>query len=126
MTTRFSPSTGCFYPIEIAYPILPEDLISVAEEEYNKALSRLPSQSFTVSADGLVTLITAPEVPESVVALALFRAEVTSAISEARGVALDYYMQGVPFPQPWVDYVSALRVLESAELPSPLPVRPVL
>ncbi len=36
---RFSKKTGCFYPDEINYEKLPDDLIEVAQDEFTNAMS---------------------------------------------------------------------------------------
>jgi hypothetical protein len=53
---KFSPSTGNFYPDDIAYAALPDDLIDVSGEGYTKAMSRAADEAFSVDADGAVTI----------------------------------------------------------------------
>lgn len=45
---RFSKTTGCFYPEDIAYSDLPADLIDVPQEDFNTAMSRSPGDSLNV------------------------------------------------------------------------------
>ncbi|EGP9775944.1 tail fiber assembly protein [Escherichia coli] len=48
---------GLFYPPELKYESIPADAIDVSEGEYRKAMGRAPGSTFSVSSDGLVTLI---------------------------------------------------------------------
>lgn len=57
---KFSPSTGNFYPDDIAYPWLPDDLVDVSGEDYTKAMSRAADEAFSVDADGAVTITKIP------------------------------------------------------------------
>ncbi|WP_144156568.1 hypothetical protein [Paraburkholderia sp. BCC1885] len=59
---RYSKTTHSFYPHDIEYPNLPNDLIDVEDAEYLKARNRLqgdPGETFEVSDDGIVTVIPA-------------------------------------------------------------------
>lgn len=57
---KFSPSTGNFYPDDIAYAALPDDLIDVSGEGYTKAMSRAADEAFSVDADGAVAITKIP------------------------------------------------------------------
>ena len=46
MTIQYSPSTGNFYPDEIDYPSLPDDLIDVDEEDFTTAMGRPAGHAF--------------------------------------------------------------------------------
>lgn len=56
MKTRYSPSTGNFYPFAVAYRNLPKDLIEVDQVDYDKAMSRLLGASFSFNKDKLVII----------------------------------------------------------------------
>jgi hypothetical protein len=58
MTIRYSYSTGNFYPDEIDYPSLPDDLIDVDEEDFTTAMGRPAGHAFQFVNGQLV--ITAP------------------------------------------------------------------
>ena len=38
--TRYSPSTGCFYPLDIDYTELPADIIAVPMEDFDAAMKK--------------------------------------------------------------------------------------
>ncbi|OFJ47814.1 hypothetical protein BA896_001160 [Janthinobacterium lividum] len=60
MNTRFSPTTGNFYPFDLAYPNgLPADVIEVNEVDFTAVLQRPPGHSFAFLDGELV--ISAPE-----------------------------------------------------------------
>jgi hypothetical protein len=54
---KYSKTTGCFYPEDIFYSTLPEDLIDVTAEEYESAMSRPPNTVLDVQ-DGKLVLVT--------------------------------------------------------------------
>jgi hypothetical protein len=54
---KYSKSTGCFYPEDIEYPTLPEDLIEVTAEEYESAMSR-PANTVLDVQNGKLVLVT--------------------------------------------------------------------
>lgn len=59
MKTRYSPTTGTFYPLDIDYgDKLPADVIEVAQEDFDAAMSRPAGHSFSFVKGSLV--ITAP------------------------------------------------------------------
>ncbi|MEF3074139.1 hypothetical protein V2P20_03785 [Methylobacter sp. Wu1] len=37
---RFSKQMGCFYPTDINYPVLPDDIIDVSNDDYDLAMNR--------------------------------------------------------------------------------------
>lgn len=57
---RYSKSVGCFYPEDINYPELPDDLIEVTEAEYASAMARAPGETLDVVSGNLVII---PPVP---------------------------------------------------------------
>ncbi|PJJ20065.1 hypothetical protein CLU90_3297 [Janthinobacterium sp. 67] len=60
MHTRYSPTTGNFYPFDLAYPNgLPADVIEVSQEDFAAVLQRPPGHSFAFL-DGELA-ISAPE-----------------------------------------------------------------
>lgn len=59
---RFSPSTVGFYPFDIDYPSLPDDMIVVTEEEHAAAMSRQSNTVLTVI-DGKLAIVPAPPPP---------------------------------------------------------------
>lgn len=45
---RFSKSTGCFYPESEQYAVLPDDIITVPEADYDAAMAREPGDTLDV------------------------------------------------------------------------------
>lgn len=60
MKTRYSPTTGTFYPFGIDYKDLPPDIIEVSQEDYDAAMSRPPAYTFAFDANGSLTISPAP------------------------------------------------------------------
>ena len=56
---RFSKTTGCFYPEDIDYPVLPSDLIEVSKPTFDAAMARSPGQPLDVVA-GVLVILPAP------------------------------------------------------------------
>lgn len=56
---RFSKLTGCFYPEDLNYSELPGDLITVPQEDFDAAMTRLPGESIDV-VNGRVVVIPKP------------------------------------------------------------------
>lgn len=56
---RFSKSTGCFYPDDIHYTNLPDDLIDVPQKDFEMAMSRSSGDTFDV-VDGRVVVVPKP------------------------------------------------------------------
>ncbi|EFH2872184.1 TPA: tail fiber assembly protein [Escherichia coli] len=54
-------SGGLFYPSNEEYRQIPEGAINVSAEEFSKAMSRQPGETFTVDNDGMVTIVPVPE-----------------------------------------------------------------
>lgn len=76
MTTRYSPSTGTFYPKDTEYPNgIPPDAIDVSMDKFNAAMSRPSGASFTIDAKGNLT-ITGPVIPAYADIAASYLAEV--------------------------------------------------
>lgn len=57
MPYKFSPSTNCFYPEDIAYPdgAIPADAIDATADEFSAAMARAPGDTLVVS-DGKVVV----------------------------------------------------------------------
>ena len=45
---RYSKTTGCFYPEDIFYKDLPDDIETVEQSEYDKAMARQPDERFEI------------------------------------------------------------------------------
>lgn len=61
MKTRYSKKTGTFYPLDLEYSNLPEDLIEVSAEDYTIAMTRPLGHTFDFVEGNLV--ITEPAAP---------------------------------------------------------------
>lgn len=53
--TRYSTSTGTFYPEDIQYPALPSDLIDVSQEDFSAAIARPLGSTFSFI-DGILVI----------------------------------------------------------------------
>lgn len=60
MKTRYSKTTGAFYPFDIGYAGLPADVQEVAVADYEKAMSRPAGAAFSFDANGVLTITPAP------------------------------------------------------------------
>jgi hypothetical protein len=60
MNTRYSKTTGTFYPLDIDYPNLPVDIQEVALVDYKKAMARPVGATFSFDATGILTITPAP------------------------------------------------------------------
>jgi hypothetical protein len=56
---KFSKTTGCFYPDDIQYDNLPNDLIAVTDAEYSAAMSRVAGSTLDVI-NGKLVILPAP------------------------------------------------------------------
>lgn len=56
---KFSKKTGCFYPDDIHYPSIPDDLIEVSQEDADAAMNRRPGDTLDV-VNGRVVVIPKP------------------------------------------------------------------
>ncbi len=56
---KFSNTTKCFYPEDIDYPSLPEDLIDVVQGDYDSAMARPVGATLDVI-DGQLVIVPAP------------------------------------------------------------------
>lgn len=56
---KFSQTTGCFYPDDIAYSKLPDDVIDVSMADFESAMARQPGENIQVI-DGRVVIVAAP------------------------------------------------------------------
>lgn len=59
---RFSKTTGCFYPEDIHYDSLPNDLIDVPHEDFDTAMDRNPGDTLDV-VNGRVVVVQKPALP---------------------------------------------------------------
>lgn len=75
---RFSQKTGCFYPEDIFYAELPDDLIDVSQSEFAQAMGRGPDDRLQVVDGRIVVVPGAP--PDSAKILSRTRSEVLSRI----------------------------------------------
>lgn len=75
---RFSQKTGCFYPEDIFYAELPDDLIDVSQSEFAQAMGRGPDDRLQVVDGRIVIASGAP--PDSAKILSRTRSEVLSRI----------------------------------------------
>ena len=46
---KYSKSTGCFYPDDIHYADIPDDLFSVSDDDFAAAMSRAPGETLSVA-----------------------------------------------------------------------------
>lgn len=53
---KFSKSTGCFYPDEIDYITMPDDVIEVSMSDFSSAMARRPDENIQVS-NGRITIV---------------------------------------------------------------------
>lgn len=90
MKTRYSKTTGAFYPFDIDYPNLPADVIEMPIEAYHAAMARPAGHSFDFIDGELV--ITAP-VPPSLAELKV--SALTSLNQQAQAIA-DQLTAGYP------------------------------
>lgn len=67
---RFAKSTGCFYPEDFGYSVLPADIIDVPQEDFDAAIARNPGDTLDVI-NGQVVVIPkpAPTLAELIVAV---------------------------------------------------------
>lgn len=88
MDTRFSPSTGCFYPRDISYPELPDDLIDVSQKDFDAAMDRPAGHTFAFVGGALVISPPAPVVFSDLAAprLAAFRQNRETALNRLSGM----------------------------------------
>lgn len=121
---KYSPSTGAFYPSDINYQTVPDDLIQVQPGGFQTAMSRSANQKFSVSPEGEVTVSQIETAPQVEVDLAIFKNEVEVQLRAAREHALSYFMIGEPFPAEWVVYVKQLNALKEATVPEEIPSAP--
>lgn len=75
---RFSQKTGCFYPEDIFYAELPDDLIDVSQSEFAQAMGRGPDDRLQVVDGRIVIAPGAP--PDSAKILSRTRSEVLTRI----------------------------------------------
>ncbi|WP_058050286.1 hypothetical protein [Janthinobacterium sp. Ant5-2-1] len=61
MPLHYSPSTGNFYPDEISYANLPDDLIEVDDKDFTAAMSRPRGHTFAFKKGKLVISAPVPE-----------------------------------------------------------------
>ena len=54
---KFSPSTGVFYPADIAYPELPEDLVETTDAVFAVWCEAEPGSTIAGQADGSLSIV---------------------------------------------------------------------
>ena len=59
---RYSPSTGGFYPESIDYPNLPEDLVTITDEEHQAAMNKPAGATLSI-VDGKLKIILPLPIP---------------------------------------------------------------
>lgn len=60
MKTRYSKSTGTFYPYDIDYPVLPVDLQIVEQSDFVAVMTRPDGAAYDFDAAGALTITPAP------------------------------------------------------------------
>lgn len=60
MKTRYSKKTGTFYPLDIEYAELPDDVREVSIEVHHAAMNRPAGATFTIDAEGNCVITEAP------------------------------------------------------------------
>jgi hypothetical protein len=68
MKTRYSKTTGTFYPLDIEYSQLPIDIQEVAIEDFHAAMSRPPGTGFRF-VDGALDIFELPVDPPTLAQL---------------------------------------------------------
>lgn len=90
MKIRYSASTGAFYPYDIDYPSLPDDVQHVDGADYQKAMARAPGETFDFDASGALTIYPAPVESQADAlarALSAVRAERAPMLDALTGIA---------------------------------------
>lgn len=62
---RFSASTGCFYPEELTYQQLPEDIVAVPYEDFEAAMKRPEGTGLALAKGRLVVVPVVMRLPEA-------------------------------------------------------------
>lgn len=57
---RYSQTTGSFYPDNINYQALPEDIIIVTQADFNRAMARAPGETIAL-VNGIIVIFAKPE-----------------------------------------------------------------
>lgn len=125
MKTRYSNSTGTFYPFEIDYPALPPDLQEISQADYDAAMARPSGSSFSFDAAGKLTIT--PAAPPSAAQLwAEYQGNARAALGVSDVTIIRCVENGVPVPAEWAQYRAALRAIVAANTGTPgtLPAKP--
>lgn len=88
---KFSPTTLCFYPDEIQYTNLPNDVVGVAQDDFARAMARAPGETLGVT-NGVLVVFPAP-MPTTDDAIAVTAVAMTAAVQnhmDARARSLGY------------------------------------
>lgn len=86
---KFSQTTNCFYPEDIQYANLPEDVIEVSNSDFQLAMNRQPGETLSVE-EGRVVIVPMPApTPEALrgMKLAEIRAQAEELINKAKAAA---------------------------------------
>jgi hypothetical protein len=122
---RFSPATKCFYPESVRYVpgTLPEDLITISDDDCRRALSR-PSNTDFSFIDGQLVVAPIAGVPtaEQLDAVAL-KDQALAMLRDSDITVIRCMERGVPVPALWVQYRVELRAAVNGER-STLPTTP--
>lgn len=117
---KYSKKTGCFYPDDIGYDDLPDDIFEVDQEEFERAMSRQVGETFDVVSGAVRIIAAQPSAAHELVdgewvfdarKQALIDVEVERLRREAWGTALDALMvEAVSIAQP-LDYAASRKRL---------------
>lgn len=122
---RYSKTTGNFYPEEINYASLPDDIINVSHDDYAMAMNRAENESFDfVNNKLVVTLKPGPSIEEQWYEL---QTDARKELSKSDITILRCIENSVTFPSSWATYRSSLRAIISSPTGDPslgLPTKP--
>jgi hypothetical protein len=123
---RFSCKTGGGYPERFKYKGLPDDLVTITDEEHRVLIhGRAAGQLIVAGADGKPVLVN-PPAPDPAL---LLKSAAAEALTKSDVVLLQFLEDGGTIPPSWGAYRKALRAIvdrtdqTSTELP-PIPPYP--